>query len=84
MKEGQGVVGVFPPLAKSDYLNADKGRAIQILKKGLSGPITVNGQKYNNVMPHLELSNEEIASVLSYVYNQWGNKGIMVSEAEVK
>ncbi|TGM66518.1 nitrite reductase, copper-containing [Leptospira meyeri] len=84
MKEGQGVVGVFPPLAKSDYLNADKTRAIQILKKGLSGPITVNGQKYNNVMPHLELSNEEIASVLSYVYNQWGNKGIMVSEAEVK
>ncbi|MGE8721914.1 copper-containing nitrite reductase [Leptospira terpstrae] len=84
MKEGQGVVGVFPPLAKSDYLNADKSRAIQILKKGLSGPITVNGQKYNNVMPHLELSNEEIASVLSYVYNQWGNKGIMVSEAEVK
>ncbi|MCG6142971.1 copper-containing nitrite reductase [Leptospira bandrabouensis] len=84
MKEGQGVVGVFPPLAKSDYLNADKARAIQILKKGLSGPITVNGQKYNNVMPHLELTNEEIASVLSYVYNQWGNKGIMVSEAEVR
>ncbi|MCW7493816.1 copper-containing nitrite reductase [Leptospira sp. 2 VSF19] len=84
MKEGQGVVGVFPPLAKSDYLNADKTRAIQILKKGLSGPITVNGQKYNNVMPHLELTNEEIASVLSYVYNQWGNKGIMVSEAEVR
>ncbi|WP_243401243.1 copper-containing nitrite reductase [Leptospira harrisiae] len=84
MKEGQGVVGVFPPLAKSDYLNADKARAIQILKKGLSGSITVNGQKYNNVMPHLELSNEEIASVLSYVYNQWGNKGIMVSESEVR
>ncbi|MCT8333150.1 copper-containing nitrite reductase [Leptospira sp. 85282-16] len=84
MKEGQGVTGVFPPLAKSDFLNADKARAIQILKKGLNGPITVNGQKYNNVMPHLELTNEEIASVLSYVYNQWGNKGIMVSEAEVK
>ncbi|WP_244245599.1 copper-containing nitrite reductase [Leptospira kemamanensis] len=84
MKEGQGVPSVFPPLAKSDYLNADKLRAIQILKKGLSGPITVNGQKYNNVMPHLELSNEEIASVLSYVYNQWGNKGYMVTEQEVK
>ncbi|MCW7470220.1 copper-containing nitrite reductase [Leptospira kanakyensis] len=84
MKEGQGVPGVFPPLAKSDYLNADKSRAIQVLQKGLSGPITVNGQKYNNVMPHLELTKEEIASVLSYVYNNWGNKGIMVSEMEVK
>ncbi|TGK87521.1 nitrite reductase, copper-containing [Leptospira noumeaensis] len=84
MKEGQGVPGVFPPLAKSDYLNADKFRAIQVLQKGLSGPITVNGQKYNNVMPHLELTKEEIASVLSYVYNNWGNKGIMVSESEIK
>ncbi|TGK47967.1 nitrite reductase, copper-containing [Leptospira kanakyensis] len=84
MKEGQGVAGVFPPLAKSDYLNADKSRAIQVLQKGLSGPITVNGQKYNNVMPHLELTKEEIASVLSYVYNNWGNKGMMVNEMEVK
>ncbi|MCW7462005.1 copper-containing nitrite reductase [Leptospira limi] len=84
MKEGQGVAGVFPPLAKSDFLNADKQRAIQVLKKGLSGQITVNGQKYNNVMPHLELSNEEIASVLSYVYHNWNNKGYMVTEQEVK
>ncbi|MBL0953439.1 MAG: nitrite reductase, copper-containing [Leptospira sp.] len=84
MKEGQGVAGVFPPLAKSDFLNADKQRAIQVLKKGLSGQITVNGQKYNNVMPHLELSNEEIASVLSYVYSKWDNKGYMVTEQEVR
>lgn len=84
MKEGQGVEGVFPPIAKSDYLNADKNRAISILKHGLKGEITVNGKKYNNVMPHLELSDEEIANVLTYVYSKWGNNGQSVSIPEVK
>ncbi|MBP9889369.1 MAG: c-type cytochrome, partial [Leptospiraceae bacterium] len=84
MKEGQGVPNVFPPLAKSDYLNANKERAIGILLKGLTGEITVNGQKYNNVMPHLELSDDDIANVLTYVYNKWENKGYEVSIEEVK
>jgi nitrite reductase (NO-forming) len=84
MKEGQGIAGVFPPVAKSDYLNADKNRAIRILHKGLSGEIVVNGQKYNNTMPHLELSDQQIASVLTYVYSKWDNKGYTVTEDEVK
>lgn len=84
MKEGQGVAGVFPPLAKSDFLNADKNRAIKILLKGLSGEIIVNGTKYNNVMPHLELSDEEIANVLTYVYSKWENKKYEVSIDDVK
>jgi nitrite reductase (NO-forming) len=84
MKEGQGVPNVFPPIAKSDYLNADKERAIRILLKGLSGEIIVNGQKYNNVMPHLELSDDDIANVLTYAYNKWENKGFEVSLEEVK
>jgi nitrite reductase (NO-forming) len=84
MKEGQGVPNVFPPLAKSDYLNANKERAIGILLKGLTGEITVNGQKYNNVMPHLELSDDDIANVLTYVYNKWDNKGFEVTTEEVK
>ena len=84
MKEGQGVPNVFPPLAKSDYLNANKERAIGILLKGLTGEITVNGQKYNNVMPHLELSDDDIANVLTYVYSKWENKGLEVSVEEVK
>ncbi len=84
MKEGQGVEGVFPPLAKSDYLNADKNRAISILKHGLKGEITVNGKKFNNIMPHLELTEEDIANVLTYVYSKWGNKGFEVSVSDVK
>jgi nitrite reductase (NO-forming) len=84
MKEGQGVPKVFPPLAKSDYLNSDKQRAIKILLNGLSGEITVNGEKYNNVMPHLELSDDDVANVLTYVYNKWGNNGFEVALEEVK
>ena len=82
--EGQGLPGVFPPLAKSDYLMADKSRAITSLIKGLSGPITVNGQAYNGVMPPAMLSDEQLANVLTYVRNSWGNSGDVVTIDEVK
>lgn len=72
---GEGVANAFPPLAKADYLNADENRAIDVLIKGLSGEITVNGKKYNSIMPSQQLSDAEVASVLTYVYNSWGNKG---------
>jgi nitrite reductase (NO-forming) len=77
--DGQGLAGVFPPLAKSDYLMADKTRAIASLIKGLSGPITVNGKQYNGVMPPSMLNNEQIASVLTYVRNSWGNIGDIIT-----
>jgi nitrite reductase (NO-forming) len=82
--EGQGLAGVFPPLAKSDFLMADKGRAITALIKGLSGPVTVNGQPYNGVMPPSLLTDEQIASVLTYVRNSWGNDSDIVTVEEVK
>lgn len=81
---GEGVTGVFPPLAKSDYLNADMNRAIDVVLNGLSGEITVNGTKYNSVMTSQRLSDEEVANVLSYVYGSWGNKGVEVTPAMVK
>ena len=82
--EGQGLAGVFPPLAKSDWLMADKTRAITSLIKGLSGPVTVNGQAYNGVMPPSMLNDEQVASVLTYVRNSWGNSGDIVTVEEVK
>jgi nitrite reductase (NO-forming) len=82
--EGQGLPGVFPPLAKSDYMMADKTRAITSLIKGLNGPITVNGQPYNGVMPPSLLNDEQIANVLTYVMNSWGNQGNVVTVDEVK
>jgi nitrite reductase (NO-forming) len=81
---GQGIPNVFPPLAGSDFLNADKNRAIGTVLSGLQGEVTVNGQKFNNVMPRLGLADEDIANVLTYVYSNWGNSKQEVTPAEVK
>ena len=80
---GAGIPGAFPPLAKSDYLNADKARAISIAISGLSGKIAVNGEEYNSQMPALNLNDEDIANVLTYVYSSWGNAGHEVLPSEV-
>jgi nitrite reductase (NO-forming) len=82
--DGNGLPSLFPPLARSDYLMADKGRSISTVVHGLSGPITVNGTPYNSQMPPLAyLKDADIASVLTYVRNSWGNKGDAVTEADV-
>lgn len=73
MQEGQGVKNVFPPLAKSDFLMGDIPRAIHVVKYGQQGEITVNGQTYNSVMTPLGISDEEVADILNYVTNSWGN-----------
>jgi mono/diheme cytochrome c family protein len=84
MNEGEGIPGAFPPLAKSDYLMADKERSIHIVMYGLEGEIVVNGNTYNNVMTPLGLNDEEIAHVLNFVRNNWGNEGEVVTFEEVK
>ncbi|WP_237340606.1 copper-containing nitrite reductase [Wenyingzhuangia fucanilytica] len=82
--EGQGIPGAFPPLANSDYLNADVNRAIGIVLHGKSGEITVNGVKYNSVMTKQHLSPSEVADVLTYIYNSWGNSKKVVTTEMVK
>jgi mono/diheme cytochrome c family protein len=82
--QGNGLPNVFPPLAKSDYLMADKQRSIEVVLKGLSGPVTVNGKQFNSVMPPMsQLRDDEVANILTYVRNAWGNKGDQVTAAEV-
>jgi mono/diheme cytochrome c family protein len=81
---GMGRPSVFPPLAGSDFLNADKSRAIRIVISGRQGEVIVNGMKYNNNMPAFPLSNQDIANVLTYVYNSFGNAGLEVTTEEVK
>jgi len=81
---GAGLAGVFPPLAKSDYLAADPKRAIGVVLHGLSGPVKVNGQDYNSVMPPMsQLTDDEVANILTYVLGSWGNPGGKVTKAEV-
>jgi nitrite reductase (NO-forming) len=81
---GQGIAGAFPPLAKSDFLNADKIRAIETVTSGRQGKLVVNGQEFNGVMPEWTLADEEIANVLTFIYSSWDNSGKEVSPEEVK
>lgn len=83
---GAGLPGVFPPLAKSDYLSARKpADLIRIVLSGLSGPIQVNGQHYDSVMPPMsQLTDDEIANILTYVRNSWGNSDERVQKTEVE
>ncbi|HZX26123.1 MAG TPA: copper-containing nitrite reductase [Telluria sp.] len=83
--KGEGIPGVFPPLAGSDYLNADHKRALGIVLRGLSGKVTVNGKEYDSVMPPMnQLNDDEVANILTYTLNSWGNKGGRVTADEVK
>jgi len=84
MEKGEGMEGVFPPLAKSNYLMADKKRSIVQILKGVSGPMKVNGVEYNGEMAAIDLSDQEISDVLNYVRNSFGNKGAAVTPEEVK
>jgi glucose/arabinose dehydrogenase/mono/diheme cytochrome c family protein len=81
---GQGIPGIFPPLAGSDYLLADIDRAIRIICEGLNGEITVNARRYAGVMPPAVLQDEEVACVLNYVLRNWGNAGPEVTSEQVK
>ncbi|MGI9305856.1 MAG: copper-containing nitrite reductase [Gammaproteobacteria bacterium] len=83
--DGSGVAGVFPPLAKSDWLERNGVKeAVRAIVNGLSGKIAVNGKEYNGVMPAMRLSDEEIAQVLSFVYSAWGNSGVSVSAEDAR
>ncbi len=82
LDNGEGVSGVFPPLAKSDYLINNIEMSIRGLKYGLSGPIVVNGEQYNGIMQNQGLDDVEIADVMNYILNNWGNEFNKVITAE--
>ena len=81
---GEGMAGVFPPLAKSDYLAQGNAKSIAVVINGLRGPVKVNGKDYNSVMPPMsQLNDDAIANILTYVTNSWGNTGDQITQAEV-
>ncbi len=82
---GAGLAGIFPPLAKSDFLSGDLRRTIGVILNGMSGKVTVNGTEYNSVMPPMnQLNDDEVANILTYVMNSWGNPGQQINAADVK
>jgi mono/diheme cytochrome c family protein len=75
MEDGKGTPGVNPPVAKADYLRKPSKTLINVILKGQSGEVVVNGKKYNALMPAQDyLSDQQIADVLNYIRNSWGNK----------
>ena len=82
--DGKGMSGVFPPLTQTKWIEGDKTELISVILNGLQGAITVNGEEYNNVMPsHGFLSDEDIAAVLTYVRQSFGNSAGEITTAEV-
>lgn len=74
LANGTGVSGVFPPLKTSDYLFENIEKSIAGVKYGLRGEIVVNDETYDGVMTAQGLDNEEIADVMNYILNNWGNR----------
>ncbi|MEM9160598.1 MAG: cytochrome c [Verrucomicrobiota bacterium] len=84
--EGQGMAGMFPPLAGSEWVTEGDGSLIaKIVISGISGPITVMGESYNGMMPGLgaALSDADIAHVATYIRGSWGNDTPEVTEEQV-
>ena len=82
---GAGIPGAFPPLAGSEWIAKDASIAVRNIVNGMQGPIVVKGMTYNMPMPPVTgLSDKDIAAVVTYVNNSWGNTGPTVTEDEVK
>lgn len=82
-KSATGVASVIPPLKNSDYLMEDKERSIKVLLQGLSGPITVNDKTYHSDMPKLDLTDEQISAILTFIRSTWNESQEFISELEV-
>ncbi len=84
-KNAGGVRGLNPPLIKTEYVLGDKTRLITIILKGLNQPIEIDDEEYTNAMPpQSQLTDQQIADVLTFVRNNFGNKASAVTPVEVK
>tara|TARA_R110000868_G_scaffold88088_2_gene245734 strand:+ start:3602 stop:4003 length:402 start_codon:yes stop_codon:yes gene_type:complete len=84
LPSGLGQENIYPPLAKSDYLTNNREASIKGIKYGQEGNMTVNGKIYNNVMAPMGLTNLEVADVMNYITNNWGNTNDkMITQEEV-
>lgn len=83
--DGSGVPNMHPPLGPGSWVSKEPQELVAIMMKGLSGQIEVNGDVYKNFMPsHAQLTDEEIANVLSYVRSSFGNNLEPVTPEVVK
>jgi mono/diheme cytochrome c family protein len=81
---GMGLAGVFPPLVGADWVLEDDERLVQILLHGIQGELIVKGESYNGVMPAFsQLTDDELAAVLTYIRQDWGNAGSAITADQV-
>jgi len=81
---GKGMPGVFPPLAGNKRFLEDRARTLDVVINGVSGPLEVDGVKYNNAMPPMgHVKDEELAAALTHASSSWGNKGKIYTAADV-
>ena len=85
MEDGAGVPHLNPPLIKTSYVSGNKTKLIQIVLKGMNERVKIEDESYSNVMAsHADLSDQQIADVLTYIRNSFGNKYGIVTATEVK
>ena len=85
MADGGGVPHLNPPLSQTSYVLGDKSKIIYIVLTGMTDRIPIDDEFYsNNMASHKDLSDQQIADVLTYVRNNFGNKASAVTAAEVK
>lgn len=83
MMEGEGIEGIFPPLAKSDYLS-NKERLVQVILKGVRGKMKVLGKDYDGEMTAFSLTDQETADLINYIRNSFGNKAPALLPKEIQ
>jgi mono/diheme cytochrome c family protein len=83
-QDGKGDSGRFPPLAGTDWVTGDERRLINVVLNGLEGPVQVNGETYDNLMPqHSFLSDEQISDVLTFIRSNFGNDAPPITPEQV-
>ena len=82
MENGLGVEGAFPSLVKTGNLS-DKNRLVKIILQGMRGPLKINGSSFDGEMAGIEMTDKEVADVINYIRNTWGNKAPLVQVTEI-
>lgn len=84
LSKGEGVERIYPPLADSNWLSEKRTESIKSVKYGLKGEIEVNGKTYNNNMTSMGLTNREVADVMNYIMNSFGNESKKLDQVTLK
>ena len=82
---GQGLAGLYPPIAESDFLKDNKNLILCSMRNGLKDTIVVNGKTYRQPMPaNTQLQALDVAEIATYIYNEWGNEKVITDVKSVQ